>query len=88
VLLHLAVHHAVDLDAREGHGAGSREDDPPWFMLATDHYWIFYPLLTDEICGISHELRSLGLTVEGPVVWAGREAVRLVGVPGEEWDWE
>jgi hypothetical protein len=57
-------------------------------MQATDHYWTFYPLLTDEICGISHELRSLDLTVEGPVVWAGREAVRLVGVPGEEWDWE
>jgi hypothetical protein len=69
-------------------GAGSREDDPRWFMQATDHYWTFYPLLTDGICTISHELRSLDLTVEVPVVWAGREAVCLRGVPGKEWDWE
>lgn len=68
-------------------GAGPREDDPRWFGLALDHYWTFYPLLTDEICGISYELRPLDLTVEGRVSWAGREAVRLVGVPGEEWDW-
>jgi len=69
-------------------GAGSREDDPRWFVLATDHYWTFYPLLTDEICGIPQELRPLDLTVESPVKWAGREAVRLVGVPGERCDWE
>jgi hypothetical protein len=70
-------------------GAHSREDDPRWFMQATDHYWMFYALLTDEISGISHELSRLDLiTVEGQVVWAGREAVRLVGVPGEQWDWE
>ena len=68
-------------------GTGSREDDPRWFMLGTDHYWTFYPLLTDEICGISYELRPLDLRVEGTVMWAGREAVRLRGVPGEEWDW-
>ena len=68
-------------------GAGSREDDPRWFMLATDHYWTFYPLLTDKICGISYALRPLELRVEGTVMWAGREAVRLTGVPGEEWDW-
>jgi hypothetical protein len=68
-------------------GAGSREDDPRWFHIAHDHYWTFYALLTDEICGISGELSPLELTVEGPLVWAGREAVRLVGVPGEEWDW-
>ncbi len=69
-------------------GGGSREEDPLWFRLALDHYWTFYPLLTDEICGISHELRPLELTAEGPVVWAGREALRLVGVPGKEWDLE
>ncbi len=68
-------------------GAGSRKDDPRWFWLAGDHYWTFYPLLTDEICGISGELRPLDLTVEGPLTWAGREAVRLRGVPGERWDW-
>lgn len=69
-------------------GAGSREDDPLWFGLALDHYWTFYPLLTDEICGISDELRPLDLTVEGRGLWAGREVVRLVGVPGTEWGWE
>ena len=66
---------------------GSREDDPRWFRLAEDHYWTFYALLTDEICGISGELSPLDLTVEGTLVWAGRDAVRMVGVPGEEWDW-
>jgi hypothetical protein len=30
---------------------------------------------------------ALDLRVEGTVMWAGREAVRLRGVPGEEWDW-
>ncbi len=69
-------------------GGGSHEDDPPWFDLANDHYWTFYALLTDEISGISGRLRPLDLTVEGQVVWAGREAVRLVGVPRERWDWE
>ena len=34
-----------------------------------------------------HELRPLDLAVEGPLASAGREAVRLRGVPGEEWDW-
>ncbi len=69
-------------------GAPSRKDDPRWFMQATDHYWTFYALLTDEISGISGRLRPLDLTVEGTTVWAGREAVRLVGVPRERWDWE
>lgn len=68
-------------------GPGAREDDPPWYTLATDHYWTFYALRTDEICGISGELSPLGLTVEGPVTWAGREAWRLTGVPGAGWDW-
>ena len=36
---------------------GSREDDRRWFDLANDPYWTFYGLRTDEICGISHELR-------------------------------
>jgi len=69
-------------------GAGSRKYDPRWFMQATDHYWTFYPLLTDEICTISEELGHLELTVEGLVVWTGRKAVRLVGVPSKERDWE
>jgi len=57
--------------------------------LTHDHYWTFYPLLTDEICGISYELERLDLRVERQVPWAGREAMRLVGVPPvieQEWD--
>jgi hypothetical protein len=69
-------------------GGGSWEADPRWFGLADDHYWTFYALRTDEICGISGEPGTLDLTVEGLLTWAGREAVRLVGVPGKEWDWE
>ena len=70
-------------------GGGSREDDPWWWPIATDHYWTFYALRTDEICGISYELECLELRVEGRAQWAGREAVRLVGVPPvveQEWD--
>jgi hypothetical protein len=69
-------------------GGGSHEDDPPWFDMANDRYWTYYALLTDEISGISGRLRPLDLTVGGTTVWAGREAVRLVGVPRERWDWE
>jgi hypothetical protein len=57
--------------------------------LALDHYWTFYALLTDKICGISYELERLEPRIEGRVRWAGRKAVRLVGVPPEvkqEWD--
>jgi hypothetical protein len=68
-------------------GAGPRRDDPRWFDLADSHYWNFYALLTDEICGISGELGPLDLTVDGPVAWAGREAWRMSGRPGAGWDW-
>ncbi len=68
-------------------GSGTREDDPPWFALATDHYWTYYALLTDKICGVSSELSLLDLTVEGRISWAGRPAWRMVGRPGESWDW-
>lgn len=67
-------------------GAGLPEHDPRWFALANDHYWTFYALLTDEICGISGELSPLDLAVEGQVPWAGREARRVVGRPGARWD--
>jgi hypothetical protein len=72
--------HRVESDAPEG--------DPPWFSIAIDHYWTFYALLTDEISGVSGRLRPLDLAVEGTGVWAGREGVRLRGVPRERWDWE
>jgi len=65
---------------------GPRDHDPRWFALANDYYWTFYVLLTDEICGISGELEPLDLTVGGPVTWAGREAWKLVGRPGVNWD--
>jgi hypothetical protein len=69
-------------------GGAPCTEDPLWLSVALDHYWNFYPLLTDSICGISSELALLELRVEGQVTWAGRDAVRLVGVPGAEWDWE
>jgi hypothetical protein len=62
-------------------GAGLQRDDSRWFALAGDHYWTFYALLTDEICGISDELSPLGLTVDGPVTWAGRKAWRSPACP-------
>ena len=55
-------------------GGGSWQDDPRWFRPANDQYRTFYAPRTDEICGISGELRPLGLTAEGPITWAGREA--------------
>lgn len=70
-------------------GGGPRGEDPRWLSPAFDHYWTFYPLRTDEICGISYELAGFDLRVEGRMSWAGREAVRLVGVPPvveQEWD--
>jgi len=70
-------------------GGGPRADDPTWVWVALDTYWTFYPLVTDEIYGISYELEELNLSAEGQVTWAGREAVRLVGVPPvveQEWD--
>lgn len=71
-------------------GGGQRPGDPPWFWQALDYYWTFYPLRTDEIAGISFEFDRLHpLRVEGRVRWAGREAVRLVGVPPVvEQDWD
>jgi hypothetical protein len=68
-------------------GGGSRDDEPRWFDLANDSYWTFYALRTDEICGISGELRPLDLTIEGPLVWAGARRCAWWGCPGEEWDW-
>ena len=68
-------------------GGNPRADDPWWIGVALSAYWTFYPLVTDAMAGISDELSRLDLRVEGPVSWAGREAVRLVGVPGAGWDW-
>jgi hypothetical protein len=71
-------------------GVGPRSGDPPWFWQAYDHYWTFYPLRTDDIAGISFEFDPLPfLRTEGRLLWAGREAARLVGVPPSvEPDWD
>ena len=60
-------------------------DDPEWLDWPKDHYWTFY--LVDDISGIDGRLRGLDLRVEGETEWAGRGAIRLLGVPpAGEWD--
>jgi hypothetical protein len=39
------------------------------------------------ITSLDWELERLDLKAEGPISWAGREAVRLVGVPVAEWEY-
>ena len=67
-------------------GGGSRSDDPAWLM-ATDTFWTMYPFDPAGFCSLDCELGRLDLVAEGPVTWAGREAVRLVGVPVEQWEY-
>lgn len=57
---------------------------PGWLPQATDTFWTMYPFDPHGNCSLDWELEEMSLTVEGPVIWAGREAVRLVGVPVEE----
>jgi len=66
-------------------GAGLRADDPSWLM-GTDIFWTMYPFDPADIAGVDRKLGRLDLVAEGPVTWAGREAVRLRGVPVEEWE--
>ncbi|MGB3633681.1 MAG: hypothetical protein WA982_06545 [Rubrobacteraceae bacterium] len=73
------------LDHRTG---GSRpEKEPFWLSLARDTYWATY-LLNPDGPGIPSFASSLELRVTGTTVKTGREAVRLVGVVGPEWNWE
>lgn len=72
------------LDRRTG-GAPSG-DDPKWLRLARDAFWTTYPFDPDGISGLPHFLDELDLRVEGVTRKAGREAIRLVGVPVEEWE--
>lgn len=65
-------------------GEGSLEEDPPWLWLAQDSFWSTYLFDFDGIAGFP--LGSRELSVEGETRRAGREAIRLVGVPEEEWD--
>jgi hypothetical protein len=45
-----------------------------------------YPFDPADIAGVDSTLGQLDLVVEGPVTWAGREALRLRGTPVEEWE--
>jgi hypothetical protein len=66
-------------------GGSSREDDPLWLVLAQDSFWTTYFFDPDGIAGLP--LYRLDLSVEGKTRKAGREAIRLVGVPVEEWEY-
>jgi hypothetical protein len=68
-------------------GAGRRDDDPGWIWLATDNFWTMYPFEPDYGTALTVMLDDLDLRVEGRVQWAEREAVRLKGVPVEEWEY-
>jgi hypothetical protein len=67
-------------------GGGRRQDDPTWLIPTADTFWTMYPFDSAGFCSLDWELGRLDLEVEGPVSWAGREAVRLKGVPVEEWE--
>ena len=67
-------------------GGGRREDDPSWLIPTADTFWTMYPFDPAGFCSLDGELERLDLEAEGLVTWAGREAVRLVGVPVEEWE--
>jgi hypothetical protein len=69
-------------------GGGPREEDPGWLVLAQDSYWTTYLFDPDGIAGLSSFLFYMPLSVEGTTRKAGREAVRLVGVAGEGWEYE
>jgi hypothetical protein len=65
-------------------GGGSPEEDPPWIDLAQDGFWSIYLFDFEGTAGFP--LVSRELSVEGERRKAGREAIRVVGVPEEEWD--
>lgn len=73
------------LDHRTG---GSRpETEPFWLSLARNSYWTTYPFDPDE-SGIPSFVGELDLRVAGTTFKVGREAVRLSGTTGAEWNWE
>ena len=57
-------------------------------MLAQDSFWTTYLFDPEGIAGLSSFLFYLDLSMEGRTRKAGREAIRLVGVPVEEWDYD
>lgn len=68
-------------------GSDRREEDPSWLIATADTYWTMYPFDPARIAGVDGELERLDLRAEGPVTWAGREAVLLVGTPVQEWEY-
>ncbi len=68
-------------------GGGRRSDDPSWLIPTADTFWTMYPFDPAGFCSLDGELERLDLVAEDPVTWAGREAVRLVGVPVAEWEY-
>lgn len=68
-------------------GDGSREDDPQWLISPTDVFWTMYPFDPAGFASIDGELERMELSVEEGVIRAGREAIRLRGVPLEEWEY-
>ena len=68
-------------------GGDPPSEDIAWLPQATDTFWTMYPFDPGGFCSLDGELGRLELNVEAPVSWAGREAVRLRGVPVEEWEY-
>ena len=68
-------------------GGSHPETEPFWLSLARDTYWSTY-LLDPDGPGIPSFASNLELRVTDTTVKADREAVRLVGVVGPEWNWE
>ena len=66
-------------------GGGLHEVDPHWLVLAQDGFWSTYLFDFDGIAGFP--LGSRELSVEGETRKAGREAIRVVGVPEKEWEY-
>jgi hypothetical protein len=73
-----------DTFVRNRIGGSSREEDPHWMSMAGDSFWTTHLFDPDNIAGLP--LCALDLRVEGNTRQTGREAIRMVGVPVEEWD--
>jgi hypothetical protein len=65
-------------------GEGPREEDPLWLVLAQDSFWSTYLFDPDGVAGLTSFLFYMDLSVEGRTRMAGREGIRMVGVPEEE----
>jgi hypothetical protein len=68
-------------------GGDPSSEAPGWLPQSTDTFWTMYPFDPGGICSLDGELGWLDLMAEGPVMWAGRKAFCLRGVPVEEWEY-